>query len=391
MDICLETTKSTDDSPYEWFDEQDEKRVAIMRMLAKRTKILITLKHGNGKVLNMRIMQWLHAGEGAHLLNTEGQTLSFPQQMGMWRGSDAPRRLMEMLPDSSWTPVMSTLRFGNEQETYLGYSIHRLCEYYKLFGRILTHELEFMQKILAASDDNWFPELGTSPGTGNAHSHTALDEILGFANYYTGRIYGYTYDFNPAPLLLAWLATLHKSGKSLHKYFEMEGCRHEDGVIQLVGSHRPGVERHIDVEFGKDESDVTLAVEDVLMRDPHPMPDAWPGDRWCLVQGEEFDSEDTMCPRWSLSTSGFQHGNFDFERARVKVSTVLVEYVLLARRFAKRADLWMSHPFRSVEEIYMDITAREWTQPKQITLAQEEVHEIEESPMTRNEELTTNG
>lgn len=119
-------------------------------------------------------------------------------------------------------------------------------------------------------------------------------------------------------LLLAWLSCLSRNGADLHQYWLKEEELHDHGIVVQVNSYRKYVDRHFTVYYGQSRDDVTVLVEDIWkMPDPIcEMPGGWDLEAdFAQQRGLTLIEGQPPSAFWSVTTVGFQDGDYRPERA----------------------------------------------------------------------------
>lgn len=185
---------------------------------------------------------------------------------------------------------------------FLG-AARRLSANYQDFG-IFPAELEFLSELIAAGAD--LHARGVSGAT-------ALDHIL--CTWWIGK----HYETNKECLIFVWLRCLSQCGIDLHEYFRKEEELHENGEVIEVNEHRKWIVRRFTVYYGASRDDVTLFVEDVWKKkteDILEFPGAWDLElEYAETHNLHFVEDLEPTAAWSVTTSGFQHGQYGADRA----------------------------------------------------------------------------
>jgi hypothetical protein len=166
-------------------------------------------------------------------------------------------------------------------------------------------EIQFISEVIKAGADLHFvDELGA----------TALDRLLGDGHYPAWP----SIEINKECLIHAWLLCLFQCGISLQSYFREEERLHPGGMVVERDWHRRGIYRTFTVYYGFYSDDVTILVEDLqpLSDRSEDIPGSW---------DSELEYADARCMSlvedcyptafWSVTTSGFRHGDYTAERA----------------------------------------------------------------------------
>jgi hypothetical protein len=144
----------------------------------------------------------------------------------------------------------------------------------------------------------------------NGRNASALDYLLSDCRYqHCNRHMEY--------LLLVWLRCLIDCGVDLHQYFHKEEEFREGGRLIEPWHHRRGIDRRLVVYYGLSRDDVTILVEDERREsDTIHLPGSWdPELEFAESQGVALLEGREPEAFWSITTSGFQFGDYSGERA----------------------------------------------------------------------------
>jgi hypothetical protein len=164
-------------------------------------------------------------------------------------------------------------------------------------------ELEFMSELIRAGSDLHI---------GNGFGATPLDYLLNIIHCDPSD------EWNKECLLLAWMSCLCRCGIDLQQYWRKEEELHENGKLVSLRAHRRNIDRMLTVYYGTTRNDVTVLVEDVCRKldDGCDIPGSWDSEaeyaeknKLRLIEGQSPSAF------WSVTTVGFQDGDFSLERA----------------------------------------------------------------------------
>lgn len=213
--------------------------------------------------------------------------------------------LLKYLVGSSPNPTETArevwLQCGEPMNLLLG-SIMRLSLNYSV-RKPIDVELEFISELIWAGSDLHIR---------NSFGATPLDHLL---NFIFCKILD---ERNREYLLLAWMSCLCRCGIDLQQYWRKEEELHKNGKLVPMGAHRRNIDRIFTVYYGVARDDVTVLVEDICRKldDRCDIPGSWDSDveyaeetNSCLIEGQ------SKLAFWSITTAGFQDGDFCLERA----------------------------------------------------------------------------
>jgi len=181
-------------------------------------------------------------------------------------------------------------------------SARRLSAGYDIYG-LPDAEIRFILDLVQA---------GADLHTQNHLGATPLDYLLStwWADNFT--------EDNKEELLLAWLSCLSCKGVDLHQYWLREEELHDHGIVVQVNSHRKHIDRVFTVYYGQSRDDVTVLVEDIWKK-PDPlceMPGSWDLEAdYAQQRGLTLIEGQSPSAFWSVTTVGFQDGDYSSERA----------------------------------------------------------------------------
>jgi hypothetical protein len=186
--------------------------------------------------------------------------------------------------------------------TFLHEAVARLRALFSLSGPCNKH-LAFISELIIA---------GANLHARNGRNATALDYLL------SGEDFHHEYCYRHVEyLLLVWLRCLIDCGVDLHQYFHKEEEFREGGRLIETYSHRRGIDRRLVVYYGLSRDDVTILVEDERREsDTIHLPGSWDAElEFAESQGVALLEGREPKAFLSITTSGFQFGDYSVERA----------------------------------------------------------------------------
>lgn len=149
---------------------------------------------------------------------------------------------------------------------------------------------------------------------------------------------------NKECLVLSWLSCLHKADINLAEYFRKEEELHDHNKIRPFFYYRKSIIRIFTVYYGQRDDDITVLVEDMWENEELPLcPGAWDEElEDAEARGLEVLEGRTPSAFWSVTTSGFQDGDYSAIRASCDPE--------LPKR--QRQEFWGNLKFPDIELLY---------------------------------------